>query len=83
MKLTFHFSVSYEIPALHPAFAIPCGPGEANHTIGFTRASATPEAHTQSLNASKGISVTAWRILVDEAFSKSVKDEFERTRVVN
>lgn len=42
--------VTYAVPALHPMFGIPtAGPGSGNHTIGFTKAAATPEAHRLTL----------------------------------
>ena len=51
------FAVSYEVPSLHPMYQIPVGPGEGNHTVGFTAAAALPESHRLTLEAAKGIAV--------------------------
>lgn len=72
--------MSYEVPALHPAFHIPCGPGEGNHTVGFTAAAATPEAHRFTLDAAKGITVASWKVIVDSGFRADVKKEFKKMR---
>ncbi|KAL8290218.1 hypothetical protein RQP46_003157 [Phenoliferia psychrophenolica] len=73
-------NVSYEVPALHPMFQIPCGPGEGNHTIGFTAAAALPESHQLTLKAAKGISVASWKFLTDKEYAASVKHEFKKMK---
>ncbi|KAL8290233.1 hypothetical protein RQP46_003172 [Phenoliferia psychrophenolica] len=73
-------NVSYAVPALHPGFQIPCGPGEGNHTVGFTKAASLPESHKLTLDAAKGISVAAWKFVTDADFSASVKQEFEKMK---
>ncbi|GAA96814.1 uncharacterized protein L969DRAFT_54557 [Mixia osmundae IAM 14324] len=70
-------NISYALPALHPIYSIPIEPGQGNHTPGFTRAAATPEAHAKTLRAAKGIAASGWRVLTDHAFSKEVKEAFE------
>ncbi|KAK4700007.1 Xaa-Arg dipeptidase, partial [Phenoliferia sp. Uapishka_3] len=58
-------NVSYEVPALHPMFQIPCKVGSGNHTVGFTASAALPESHKLTLEAAKGLSVTAWKFMTD------------------
>lgn len=45
--------------------------------LGFTKAAKTEKSHEQTLTASKGIAVTAWRIIVDEDFYGQVKQTFD------
>ncbi|KAM0745941.1 amidohydrolase [Meredithblackwellia eburnea MCA 4105] len=73
-------NVSYELPALHPAFQIPCGVGEGNHTVGFTAAAATKEAHQLTLDAAKGISVSSWKFITDKEYASTVKKEFKKMK---
>lgn len=69
--------VSYAVPALHPLYAIPTKPGSGNHTRGFTKAAATPEAHKATLASAKGIAVAGWRVLTDKDFADKVKKEYD------
>ncbi|KAJ7890491.1 hypothetical protein B0H14DRAFT_1106641 [Mycena olivaceomarginata] len=69
-------NVSYALPALHPGFAIPTEPHGGNHTIGFTNAAATVEAHEATLLVTKGLAHTALRALRDDDFFKQVKGSF-------
>ncbi|KAJ7612453.1 hypothetical protein DFH06DRAFT_1015155, partial [Mycena polygramma] len=59
-------NVSYALPALHPGFAIPTEPNGGNHTIGFTKAAATQEAHDATLLVTKGLAHTGFRALRDD-----------------
>ncbi|KAJ7180702.1 hypothetical protein C8R46DRAFT_1070306 [Mycena filopes] len=70
-------NVSYALPALHPGFAIPTEANAGNHTIGFTKAAATREAHEAALVIAKGLAHTGFRALRDDAFFKQVKASFE------
>ncbi|KAJ6515125.1 hypothetical protein C8R47DRAFT_504319 [Mycena vitilis] len=70
-------NVSYALPALHPGFAIPTEPNGGNHTIGFTKAAATQEAHDATLLVTKGLAHTGFRALRDDGFFKQVKASFE------
>ncbi|KAJ7066559.1 hypothetical protein C8F01DRAFT_706971 [Mycena amicta] len=70
-------NVSYALPALHPGFAIPTEPRQGNHTIGFTRAAAAPEAHDAMLQITKGLAHTGFRALRDDDFYKQVKAAFQ------
>lgn len=81
ISLTFRRSlqgdVSYALPAIHPIYAIPVGPGEGNHTPGFTKCAKGEPAHKETLKVAKGLAWSGWRIFVDEEFAKSVKKEWE------
>lgn len=68
-------NVSYKVPSLHPLYGI--GTDAANHTIEFTAAAKTPEAHRATILAAKGITVTAARVLRDDSFYQSIKKEFD------
>ena len=72
--------MSYELPALHPVFAIPCETGEGNHTVGFTRAAGLLKSHQLTLNAATGIAVATWKFIVDKEYAGSVKEEFRRMK---
>ena len=72
--------VTYALPALHPLFWIPVGPGEGNHTPGFAKAAATPRAHEETIKVAKGLAATAWRVLTDDEFFQAAKKEFETER---
>ncbi|KAJ2930843.1 hypothetical protein H1R20_g6258, partial [Candolleomyces eurysporus] len=61
-------NVSYALPALHPAFAIPTVPNGGNHTPAFARAAATQEAHDAMLLITQGLAMTAYRVLADAQF---------------
>ncbi|CAK5267701.1 unnamed protein product [Mycena citricolor] len=69
-------NVTYALPGLHPGFAIPTQPGGGNHTIAFTNAAATQEAHTAAMYIAKGLACTALRALRDDEFFKQVKASF-------
>ncbi|KAA1079082.1 hypothetical protein PGT21_030934 [Puccinia graminis f. sp. tritici] len=70
-------NVSYEVPSIHPIYAIPTLPGQGNHTRGFTDAAATEEAHHLTLKSAKGIAVVAWKVLADKAFAEEVQKAFK------
>ncbi len=71
-------NVSYAVPTIHPTFAIPCPPGAGNHTPGFTAAAATPEAHSATIRASKGLAFTALDLYLDPALLAAARAEFAR-----
>jgi len=60
--------VTYELPSLHPSFAIPTKPDGGNHTIGFTEAARTEEAHEATLQVAKGLALVGFRVINDEKF---------------
>jgi len=65
-------NVSYELPSLHPLYAIPTEPHGGNHTIAYTRAAATQEAHDATILVTKGLAATGFRILHDAVFFRQV-----------
>ncbi|RDB15781.1 Peptidase M20 domain-containing protein 2 [Hypsizygus marmoreus] len=70
-------NVSYEIPSLHPLYAIPTEPNGGNHTPAFARSAATQEAHDATMKVTKGLALTGFRVLHDAAFFTEVKTAFE------
>lgn len=69
-------NVSYEVPAIHPIYAIPTLPGQGNHTRGFTKAASTEEAHNLTLKSAKGIAAAGWKVLIDKSFAERVRKAF-------
>ncbi|KAF8623049.1 hypothetical protein AX15_006555 [Amanita polypyramis BW_CC] len=69
-------NVSYALPAFHPAYAIPTEPQGGNHTPAFAKAAATLEAHHATIIISKGLALTALRILNDTPFFNKVRAAF-------
>lgn len=75
-------NVSYEVPAMHPTYGIPAAKGSLNHTLGFTAATATTEAHRLTILNGKALAGVALRLLMDDGFSKKVKLDFEHDRAL-
>jgi len=74
-------NVSYELPALHPMFAIPTGgEGNGNHTPGFTEAARTKAAHEEAIKSAKGMAVAAFRSFIDEGYYKTVREVYEQDK---
>ncbi|CUA78093.1 Peptidase M20 domain-containing protein 2 [Rhizoctonia solani] len=71
-------NVTYELPALHPGFAIPTVPNGGNHTPEYTAAARTQEAHERAVAVSKGLAVLGLRAVLDEEFLHTVKDSFRK-----
>jgi hypothetical protein len=65
-------NVTYELPSIHPSFAIPTKPDGGNHTIGFTEAVRTEEAHEATLRVAKGLALIGFRVINDEKFFSKV-----------
>jgi len=72
--------VTYALPALHPGFSIPTAKNGGNHTIAFTDAARTIEAHNACLNVSKALAGVGVRVLTDEEFAKKVRETFEEDK---
>lgn len=68
-------NVSYMVPTIHPAFAIPTE--AANHTAPFTAAAATEEAHRATLRAAKALAMTALDIYLGSGVLERAQREFE------
>ncbi|KZP25570.1 aminoacylase 1-like protein 2 [Athelia psychrophila] len=73
-------NVTYEIPSIHPAFAIPSPDGN-NHTAAFADAARTPEAHKACIAVTKGLAITSLRLLQDNEFFAQVKGTFDRNKI--
>jgi len=61
-------------------YAIPVKDNAANHTPDFTDAAATDEAHKLTILTSKGMAGVALRVLVDDAFTNKIKEQFNAIR---
>ncbi|TFK97686.1 hypothetical protein BDV98DRAFT_574031 [Pterulicium gracile] len=73
-------NVSYELPSLHPSFAIPTVPNGGNHTHEFASAAKTPEAHRATLNMCKALAAVGVRVIEDDEFFAQVKETFEEDK---
>jgi len=69
-------NVTYELPSIHPSFAIPTQPGGGNHTTGFTIAARTEEAHEETVRVAKGLALVGFRVINDDKFFYKVTDFF-------
>ncbi|KAJ8090516.1 hypothetical protein PM082_002404 [Marasmius tenuissimus] len=75
-------NVGYELPALHPGYAIPTVPDGGNHTVLFASAAATEEAHRATLDIAEALALTGVRVVVDdEWYEKEVRAAFETDKV--
>jgi len=72
-------NVSYALPALHPAFAIPTVPNGGNHTPAFAKAARSEAAHAATIAITKGLALTGYRVLTDADFFNRVKSSFEQS----
>jgi amidohydrolase len=72
--------ITYALPALHPGFSIPTEPNGGNHTVAFTKAARTMEAHKACLNVAVALAATGARVLTDDAFHEKVKNAFEEDK---
>ncbi|KAJ3880761.1 hypothetical protein F5051DRAFT_149379 [Lentinula edodes] len=70
-------NVTYELPSLHPGFAIPTVLNGGNHTRDFAAAAATATAHQACLDVSKALAATGIRVLIDDEYFAEVKKTFE------
>eukprot|EP01114_Cavostelium_apophysatum_P020842 TRINITY_DN7099_c0_g1_i1.p1 TRINITY_DN7099_c0_g1~~TRINITY_DN7099_c0_g1_i1.p1 ORF type:complete len:401 (-),score=41.89 TRINITY_DN7099_c0_g1_i1:24-1205(-) len=69
-------NISYILPSIHPAYAIPTDAG--NHTPEFTAATCTDQAHECTWRASKALAWTAIDFYCDPWLVQNAKDEFKR-----
>jgi len=74
-------NITYELPSLHPGFAIPTILDGGNHTPGFEKAAGTTEAHYACLDVSKALAATGVRVIIDDEFFAKVKQTFEEDKV--
>ncbi|CAE6417299.1 unnamed protein product [Rhizoctonia solani] len=75
-------NVTYELPALHPMYGLSTPPNGGNHTPEFTAVARTEESHERTIVMSKGLATLGLRALLDEEFLKTVKEKFEKRRLV-
>jgi len=71
-------NVSQAVPSLHAYIAI-ASDGIAGHTVEFRVASITPAAHEGTLNAAKGMAMTAIDLLSSPETMQKAKQEFAAT----
>ncbi|KDR80667.1 hypothetical protein GALMADRAFT_241031 [Galerina marginata CBS 339.88] len=71
-------NVSYALPALHPAFAIPTEANGGNHTLAFAKAARSEAAHSATIAVAKGLALTGYRVLTDAEFFSKVQATFEQ-----
>jgi len=69
-------NITYELPSLHPAFAIPTEPDGGNHTVRFTAAARRKEAHEVTLVVTKTLAHVGMKVLQDEGFLEKIKGAF-------
>jgi len=74
--------VTYELPGIHPSFAIPIEPNGGNHTKAFTLSAASKEAHIACLNVSKALALTGLRVLVDDELAQQMKETFDADKAL-
>ncbi|KAF7970951.1 hypothetical protein HWV62_22531 [Athelia sp. TMB] len=74
-------NVTYEMPSIHPVFAIP-SPSGGNHTAAFAEAARTPEAHKACIAITKGLAITGLRALQDKEFFEQVTFQSSRRYVL-
>ncbi|KAF8511624.1 amidohydrolase [Hysterangium stoloniferum] len=68
--------ITQALPALHPAYFIPATSG--NHTIGFTAAACSKEAHASTLRIVKTLAATGILLCSDKKFLLEVKESFQK-----
>jgi len=73
-------NVSYEVPSIHPMYGIQCGPGELNHTRGFTKNAVSDEAHKATWIQGKSMALTGIDLLCDNEIVKRAKQLFEEQK---
>jgi hypothetical protein len=76
-ELTTSGNVSQIVPSFHGLYTIPIKDNAANHTLGFTEAAATKEAHELTILTSKGMAGVGLRVLMDDGFAAEVKGGFQ------
>ncbi|GFT26970.1 peptidase M20 domain-containing protein 2 [Nephila pilipes] len=67
--------VSHVVPSIHPTYSI--GTRAANHSVEFTQASASAEAHLTTLITAKSMAMVALDLMCDEDFLKEAKKQFQ------
>jgi len=73
-------NVSYALPALHPAFAIPTEPNGGNHSPGFEKSARSEAAHEATMVITRGLALLGFRVLTDDVFFAKVLESFEKSK---
>ncbi|EGN96673.1 hypothetical protein SERLA73DRAFT_184799 [Serpula lacrymans var. lacrymans S7.3] len=73
-------NVTYELPSIHPIFAIPTQPHGGNHSPAFAESARSTEAHKACMAISKGLALTGFRVINDDDFFRKVRDAFELSK---
>lgn len=68
------------VPGFHALFPIPTEGGAGNHTHGFTSGAGSIEGYKRCIVCATGMTAVACRILAEEEFAKSVKNDFEQAK---
>ncbi|KIX07451.1 uncharacterized protein Z518_02104 [Rhinocladiella mackenziei CBS 650.93] len=71
-------NVSYVCPSFHGTFHIETPPGVALHSAEFAAAARTQQNHEIMIEVAKGMAVTAWKVLSDDAIATRMKEDFEQ-----
>ncbi|PWN52197.1 hypothetical protein IE53DRAFT_312585 [Violaceomyces palustris] len=82
MASTDFGNVTYALPSMHAEYKIHLDDKktQGNHTVGFTAAARTEEAHERTMEACIGMILTGFRILEDAKFNESVWKEWKEWR---
>ena len=71
-------NVSIRIPAIHDYLSITDDPSIQAHTVEYTAAAATDQAHEVCIKGAMGLSMTGYDILSSETFQKEILDFHEK-----
>lgn len=67
-------NVSYEVPSLHPSYAIPTVTNGGNHTPAFAESARSTDAHKATMKVTKGLAWTGFRVIADDKLYEQVKE---------
>lgn len=73
-------NVSHVVPAIHTMMDITSGVRAMPHTVEFCEAAISPKADMVILRAGKGMALTGYDLLTDDAFLQQVRSDFERSK---
>ncbi|SAM09593.1 hypothetical protein [Absidia glauca] len=70
-------NVSYVVPSIHPMFGIHTT--ASNHTVEFTKAAGTVQAHRDTMVASQALALTALQVYASDDYFNAVVKDFNDT----
>ncbi|KAH9940040.1 amidohydrolase [Epithele typhae] len=76
-------NVTFELPAIHPAYAIRTEPNGANHTPQFAQSARSKQAHEQTLKVALGLAAVGFKVLDDAKFMAKAKEAFEAAKAAH